>query len=146
VCVEKTRAHSFAPIARAHGATTLVAWLEAAADSGAENPAHLSFAELDDTGHVLGSVHDVMLGSATPVTVGLDCAEKVCHALVSVDEAGHSALYAVSFADGQPSPAVRIRGTSGAPSSVAPIVHGKDAYVADVQQGRAHVRRLRIDW
>jgi hypothetical protein len=41
---------------------------------------------------------------------------------------------------------VRIRSSMNAPSSVAPIVRGRDVYVADVQQGAAHVRRLRLDW
>jgi hypothetical protein len=144
--VQKTRAHSFAPVARAHGAGAVVAWLEAAAENAEGEPAHLSFAQLDEAGHVVGGVQSSPLGAGTPVTLGLDCSEQLCHAIVAVDANAHGELYAVSFEAGKASPAVRIRSSMNAPSSVAPIVHGRDVYVADVQQGAAHVRRLRLDW
>ncbi len=146
VCVQKTRTHSFAPVARAHAGGAVVAWLEAAAENADGEPAHVSFAQLDEAGHVTGSVQNVSVGGGTPVTVGLDCSEQTCHAIVAVDENAHGALYAISFEAGKASAAVRIRSSMSAPSSVAPIVHGSDAYVADVQQGVAHVRRLRLDW
>ena len=144
--IQKTRAHSFAPVARAHGAGAVVAWLEAAADNAQGEPAHLSLAQVDETGRLLGGVQTVALGSGTPVTVGFDCAEAVCHAIVAVDENAHGQLYAVSYENGKASQAVRIRSSMSAPSSVAPVVHGRDVYVADAQQGVAHVRRLRLDW
>jgi hypothetical protein len=65
---------------------------------------------------------------------------------VAVDANAHSELYAVTYENGKASPAVRIRASMNAPSSVAPVVHDRDVYVADVQQGVAHVRRLRLDW
>jgi hypothetical protein len=146
ICVQKTRAHSFSPMARGYGNHTLVAWLEAAAETGSDEPAHVSFAELDDAAHVVGSVQNVSLPAGTPVTLGLDCSEHVCHAVVSVDDNSHGELYALTFRDGKASSAVRIHSGSSAPSSVAPVVHGREVYVADVQQGRAHVRRLLLDW
>jgi hypothetical protein len=146
VCVQKTRTHSFAPAAREHGKNTAVAWLEAAADTGSDEPAHVSFGELDDTGHLIGAVQNVPLAAGTPVTLGLDCADAVCHALVSADDNGRNLLYALTFSDGKASSAMRIRSGAGAPSSVAPVIHGRDVYVADTQQGRAHVRRLLLDW
>ncbi len=146
VCVQKTRAHSFAPVARSHAGGAVVAWLEAAAENADGEPAHVSFAQLDDTGRVTGGVQNVALGGGTPVTLGLDCSEQMCHAIIAVDENSRGALYATSFEAGKTSAAVRIRSSMSAPSSVAPIVHGSDVYVADVQQGVAHVRRLRLDW
>jgi len=146
LCVQKTRAHSFSPLAVPYGKNTLVAWLEAAADTGSDEPAHISFAELDETAHVVGGVQSVTFASGTPVTLGLDCSDQLCHALVSVDDNSHSELYALTYRSGKAEGAVRIRSSSGAPSSVAPVVHGREVYVADVQQGRAHVRRLLVDW
>ncbi|MEP7050659.1 MAG: hypothetical protein ABJB12_09915 [Pseudomonadota bacterium] len=146
VCVQKTRSHSFAPVARAHAGGAFVAWLEAAAENADGEPAHVSFAQLDATGRVTGNVQSVSVGSGSPVTLGLDCNEETCHALVAVDANAHGELYAVNFENGKPPTAVRIRSSMSAPSSVAPIVRGSDAYVADVQQGVAHVRRLRLDW
>jgi hypothetical protein len=146
VCVQKTRAHSFAPVARAHENGALVAWLEAAAENADGEPAHVSFAQLDEAGRVVGAVQNVSVGSGTPVTLGLDCGVDLCHAIVAVDESARGALYAVSFEAGKASSAVRIRSSMSAPSSVAPVVRGRDVYVADVQQGVAHVRRLRLDW
>ncbi|HEY5372084.1 MAG TPA: hypothetical protein VIK01_00295 [Polyangiaceae bacterium] len=144
--VQKTRAHSFAPVARAHGAGAVVAWLEAAADNAEGEPAHVSFAQLDEAGRVVGSVESAPLGAGNPVTLGLDCNEQLCHAIIAVDANAHGELYAVSFEAGKASTAVRLRSSMSAPSSVAPIVRGRDVYVADVQQGAAHVRRLRLDW
>jgi hypothetical protein len=146
VCVQKTRTHSFSPAAREHGKNTFVAWLEAAADTGSDEPAHVNFADVDDTGHAIGSVQSVSLGAGTPVTLGLDCGDDVCHAVVSADDNSHNLLYALTFKGGKASPAVRIRSGAGAPSSVAPVIHGREVYVADTQQGRAHVRRLLLDW
>ncbi|HEY1534339.1 MAG TPA: hypothetical protein VGF76_09980 [Polyangiaceae bacterium] len=144
--VQKTRAHSFAPVARSHGSGAVVAWLEAAAENAEGEPAHVSFAQLDEAGRLVGSVQSAALGAGTPVTLGLDCGEQLCHAIVAVDASARGELYAVSFEAGKVSPAVRIRSSMNAPSSVAPIVRGRDVYVADVQQGAAHVRRLRLDW
>ena len=146
VCVQKTRVHSFSPVAVPYGKNTLVAWLEAAADTGSDEPAHVSFAQLDETAHVIGSVQSVTFASGTPVTLGLDCADQTCHALVSVDDDSHSELYALTYRSGKADGAVRIRSSSRAPSSVAPVVHGREGYLADIQQGRAHVRRLLVDW
>jgi hypothetical protein len=146
VCIQKTRAHSFAPAARAYGKSTLVAWLEAAAATGNDEPAHVSFAQLDEAGHVLGSVQNVALAAGAPLTLGLDCKDTTCHAVVSADDNGHNLLYALSFQDGKASSAVRIRAGTAAASSVAPVIHGREVYVADTQQGRAHVRRLLLDW
>jgi hypothetical protein len=146
VCVQKTRTHSFAPVARAYGKNTLVAWLEAAAETGSDEPAHVSFAQLDEAGRLAGSVQNVALGSGAPLALGLECKDTTCHAVVRADDNGRNLLYALSFQDGKASSAVRIRvGTAGA-SSVAPVIHGREVYVADVQQGRAHVRRLLLDW
>jgi hypothetical protein len=146
VCVQKTRAHSFAPVARAHAGGAVVAWLEAAAENSDGEPAHASFAQLDDAGRVVGGVQSATFDGGTPVTLGLDCNDAGCHAIVAVDSNAHGELYAVSFGDGRASAPVRIRSSTSAPSSVAPIVHGRDVYVADVQQGVAHLRRLRLDW
>jgi hypothetical protein len=147
LCVQKTRAHSFAPSARAYGPGALVAWLEAASDGAEGGPAHLSFAVLDPAGKVMGSVESVSVGAGTPLTLGLDCStEHVCHAVVSVDEQAHGSLYAVTITDGKAGAAVRIRTSSNVPSSVAPRVHGNEVYVADVQQGRSRLRRLQLEW
>ena len=146
VCVQKTRTHSFAPVARQHGKNTLVAWLEAAAETGNSDAAHVSFAELDDTGHAIGNVQSVTLGVGTPVTIGLGCEELTCHAVVTADDDSHSVQYALSYKDGKASSAVRIRSGLGAPSSVAPVIHGREVYVAESAQGRSHVRRLLLDW
>jgi hypothetical protein len=146
VCVQKTRPHSFAPVARAHAGGALVAWLEAAAEGAEGEPAHVSFAQLDSAGRVSGAVQNVSLGGGSPVTLGLDCNEQACHAIVAVDASARGELYAIGYAGGKASAAVRVRSSMSAPSSVAPVVHGSDVYVADVQQNVAHVRRLRLDW
>ena len=146
VCLQKTRAHSFAPVARAYGSGAVVAWLEAAADNAEGEPAHVSFAQLDATGRVVGAVEMAAFPTGTPVTLGLDCGADSCHAVVAVDSNARGELYAISFADGKATPPVRIRASMSAPSSVAPVVRGREVYIADLQQGVAHVRRLRLDW
>jgi len=147
ICVQKTRAHSFSPVARANGKNTLVAWLEAVSEAGDE-PAHVSFAELDDSGKLVGDVQNVALPSGSPATLGLDCAEHEpgCHALVTVESSGRAELLAISYRGGKASSAVRVQSSSGAPSSVPPVIHGREAYVADQREGRGHVRRLLLDW
>ncbi len=145
VCLQKTRAHSFAPVARAHDGGALVAWLEAASDDAAGNPAHVSFAQLDEAGRVVGAVQSAPFPGGIPVTLGLDCDAQSCHAIIALDASARGELYAVSF-DGKASTPVRIRTSMNAPSSVAPVVHGREVYVADIQQGVAHVRRLLVDW
>jgi hypothetical protein len=145
-CLQKTRGNSFGPVARAYGTGALVAWLESAAENGSGEAAHANLAVLDDAGRVVGSVQSVAVGSGTPITVGLDCSQEVCHAVVAVDENARSALYAVTVRDGRASNAVRIRSSSNAPSSVAPLVHEGSVYVAEVQQDRAHLRRLLLEW
>ena len=146
VCVRKTRTHSFAPVARAYGKTTLLAWLEAASEGGTDERAHLTFAELDDTGHIQGNATDVALPSGTPVTLGLDCTDQLCHALIGANDDSRPLLYALTIKDGKASSPARIRGGAGTASSVAPIIHGREVYLADALQGRAHVRRLLLDW
>jgi len=141
--VQRTRAHSFSPVAQAHDKTTLVAWLEAATDNEA---AHVSFAELDDAGRAQGSVQSVAILAGNPLTLGLDCDAKACHAVVSVDDESHSVLYAITYGDGKASPAVKVRASASAPSSVAPVVHGREVYIADTLQGHGHPRRLLLDW
>jgi len=94
----------------------------------------------------VGSVQSMTVGSGTPVTVGLDCAQQTCHALVSVDDNARGELYAIAFRAGKLENPVRIRTTSSAPSSVAPLVHGTDVYLAEVQQGMSRLRRLQLEW
>lgn len=146
VCLQKTRAHSFAPVARAYGSGALVAWLESASESAEGEPAHVALAVLDDAGRLVGGVQSVAIGAGTPVTIGLDCSGPICHVIVAVDENAHGALYAIALRDGRPSSAVRIRTSNNAPSSVAPIVHGREVYVSEVQQGAARLRRLQLEW
>ena len=86
------------------------------------------------------------MGGGTPVTLGLDCAEQVCHVLVTVDENAHGTLYAVTVQGGRASNAVRVRTSNNAPSSVAPVVHGNQVYVSEVWQGQARLRRLQLEW
>jgi hypothetical protein len=146
ICLQKTRSHSFAPVARAYGTGALVAWLEAAEGSASGEAAHVNLAAIDDAGRVLGSVQSVAVGSGTPITLGLDCQQNVCHAVVTVDENARGALYAITIRDGRASNAVRIRASQNAPSSVAPLVHENTVYVSDVQQDRARLRRLLLEW
>jgi hypothetical protein len=144
--LQKTRTHSFAPIARAYGEGALVAWLEAASERAEGEPSHVNFAVLDEAGRLVGSVQSANLGEGTPVTIGLDCAERTCHALVSVDANARGELYAVGFRDGKPQNPVRVRTSNNAPSIVAPLVHGSEVYIGEVQQGRARLRRLQLEW
>jgi len=146
LALQKTRTHSFAPTARAYGSGALVAWLEAASDRNEGEPAHVNFAVLDDAGRLSGGVQSVNIGGGTPVTVGLDCAQQACHAVVSVDAGGRGELYAIAFRDGKIENPVRIRVSKGAASSVAPLLHGNEVYIGEVQQGRARLRRLRLEW
>ena len=146
LCLQKTRTHSFAPVAHAYGSGALVAWLEAASERVEGEPAHVNFAVLDEAGGLVGSVQSVTVGSGTPVTVGLDCAQQTCHALVSVDDNARGELYAIAFRAGKLENPVRIRTTSSAPSSVAPLVHGTDVYIAEVQRGMSRLRRLQLEW
>jgi len=146
LCLQKTRTHSFAPVAHAYGSGALVAWLEAASERVEGEPAHVNFAVLDEAGGLVGSVQSMTVGSGTPVTVGLDCAQQTCHALVSVDDNARGELYAIAFRAGKLENPVRIRTTSSAPSSVAPLVHGTDVYLAEVQQGMSRLRRLQLEW
>jgi len=145
LCLQKTRPHSFAPIARAYGPGALVTWLEAASERAEGEPAHVNFAVLDDAGRLVGSVQSVGVGG-TPVTVGLDCAEQTCHAVVSADEGSRGTLYAITFHDGKIATPVRIREGQGAPSSVAPLVYGTHVYVAEAQRGTTRLRRLQLEW
>ncbi|HEY4103390.1 MAG TPA: hypothetical protein VGM44_05845 [Polyangiaceae bacterium] len=144
--LQKTRPHSFSPSARAYGKNALVAWLEAAAESGEDQAAHVCFAVVDGTGHVVGAVQNVALPAGTPSTLGLDCSETTCHAVISADDGAHNSLYAVSFQNEKASNPVRIRSVPGAGSSVAPVLHGRELYVADAQQSGTRVRRLLLDW
>ena len=144
--LQKTRTHSFAPVARAYGAGALVAWLEAASERAEGEPAHVNFALLDEAGRSMGAVQSVNLGDGTPVTVGLDCAERTCHAVVSVTAGARGELYSIAFRDGKIENPVRIRTSNSAPSSVAPFVHGSEVYIADGQQGVVRLRRLQLEW
>jgi len=142
----KTRTHSFAPIARAYGSGALVAWLEAASERSDAEPAHVNFAVLDETGRVTGEVQSANFSEGTPITVGLECSQQTCHAVVSVAAGARGDLYALAFRDGKLDRPVRIRSSNGAPSSVAPIIHGADVYVTDGQQGVVRLRRLQLEW
>lgn len=144
--VQKTRTHSFSPVARAYGTGALVAWLEAASDRTDGEPAHVNFAELDDTGKLVGSVQGVGVGSGTPVTIGLDCADRACRAVVSVDSNARAELYAIPYREGKAGNPVRIRTSNNAPSSVAPLVRGNEVYISDVQRGVSRLRRLQLEW
>jgi len=144
--LQKTRTHSFSPVARAYGSGALVAWLEAASDRAESEPPHLSFALVDDAGRLSGAVQSVNLAGGTPVTLGLDCAQQTCHAIVAVTADTRGELYAVSFHDGKVEAPVRIRSSNNAPSSVAPIVHGSEVYIAETQQGTSRLRRLQLEW
>ncbi len=146
VCLQKTRTHSFAPIAHAYGAGALVAWLEAASERTDGEPAHVNFAVLDEAGRLVGGVQSANLGSGTPVTIGLDCVQRACHAVVSVDTSAGGELYSIGLREGKVENPVRIRTSNNAPSSVAPLVHGTDVYIAEVQQGLARLRRLQLEW
>ena len=146
ICLQKTRTHSFAPVAREYGSGALVAWVESASDNAEGEAAHLNLAVLDDTGKVLGAVQSINVGDGTPVTLGLDCSQQVCHAIVTTDESAHGALYAITVRDGRASNAVRIRLSNNAPSSVAPVVHGSEVYIADAQRGLNRLRRLQLEW
>ena len=146
LCLQKTHSHSFAPTARAYGPGALVAWLESASERTEGEPAHVSFAVLDEAGRLVGNVQNVNVGSGTPVAVGLDCVQQVCHALVSVDQNGRGELYSIAFRAGKLENPVRIRSSNNAASSVAPIVHGSDVYITEVQQGVARLRHLQLEW
>lgn len=143
----KTRTHSFAPVARAYGTGALVAWLEAASERADGEAAHVNFAVVDETARLVGDVQSFNLPAGTPVTLGLDCAGQACHALISVEAEARSELYAVGFRDGKAGTPVRIRTASGAPSGVAPLIHGTEVYIADAQQqGAVRLRRLQLEW
>lgn len=144
--LQKTRTHSFSPVARAYGSGALVAWLEAASERTDGEPAHVSFALLDGAGRLTGTAQSVSLGGGTPVTIGLDCAQTTCHAVVSVGFETRGELYAISFRDGKVENPVRIRTSNGAPSSVAPLVHGSEVYITELQLGTARLRRLQLEW
>lgn len=146
VCLLKSRPHSFAPTAQAYGTGALVAWIESTAENAGGEPAHLALAVLDAAGLVQGSVQSIPIGAGTPITVGLECAEQVCHAIVAVDEDAHGALYAITVQGGRASGAVRIRSTNHPPSNVAPVVHGADVYVSEVVRGSGRLRRLQVEW
>jgi hypothetical protein len=100
---------------------------------------------LDEAARLVGAVQSVGVGG-TPVTVGLDCAEQLCHAVVSVDANSRGELYAIGFRDGKIATPVRIRESHGAASSVAPLVHGTEVYVAESQHGLTRLRRLQLEW
>jgi len=142
----KTRSHSFAPVTRAYGSGALVAWLEAASERNEGEPAHVNFAVLDEAGHVVGEVQSVNLGSGTPLTIGIDCRERTCHAVISVDENARGELYAIAFRDGKAQNPVKIRSGNSAPTSVAPVVHENEVYISELRQGRARLRRLQLEW
>ena len=147
LCLQKTRTHSFAPIARAYGSGALVAWLEAASERTEGEPAHVNFAVLDEAGRLVGSVQSVNVGGGTPVTVGLDCAQQTCHAVVSVD-------------DKRPRRAVRDRLPRRQNRKSRAHSHqqrrrlrasrrsctARDVYIAEAQQGMARLRRLQLEW
>ncbi|HET7538368.1 MAG TPA: hypothetical protein VFK05_00805 [Polyangiaceae bacterium] len=142
----RTRTHSFAPSTRAYGSGALVAWLEAASEHAESEPAHVNLAVLDESAHVVGDVQSVNLPGGTPVTLGLDCAQQACHIVVAVEASARADLYAIGFRDGKVQTPVRIRSTNGSPSSVAPLVHGTEVYIADAQQGGTRLRRLQLEW
>lgn len=144
--LQKTRTHSFSPVARAYGSGALVAWLEAASERTEGEPAHVSFAVLDDAGTLSGNVQSVNLGSGSPVTLGLDCAQQTCHAVVAVGLENRAELYAIRFRDGKVENPVRIRTSNNAPTSVAPLVHGSEVYVTEPALGMARLRRLQLEW
>jgi hypothetical protein len=142
ICLERTRPHSFGADARPFADGAVAAWFDAASDGEA---ARLELAALDASGHVLDSVQHVPLEGA-PIAVGLDCAPAACHAVVVVDSASHAELWAVSFAQGKASVPVRLLSLAGAPTSVAPVVHDRQVYVAETREGRGYLRRLLVDW
>jgi hypothetical protein len=146
LCLQKTHSHSFAPTSHAYRSGALVAWLESASDRAEGEPAHVSFAVLDEAGRLVGGVQNVNVGGGSPLTVGLGCSEQVCHALVSVDASGRGELYSIAFRQGKLENPVRVRSSNYAASSVAPIVHGSDVYITEVQQGVARLRRLQLEW
>ncbi len=52
LCLQKTRTHSFAPVAHAYGSGALVAWLESASERTDGEAAHVNFAVLDEMGRL----------------------------------------------------------------------------------------------
>ena len=146
LCLQKTRSHSFAPSTHAYGSGALVVWLESASERAEGEPAHVSFAVLDEAGRPVGSVQNVSVGGGTPLTVGLDCVERRCQAVVSVDANGRGELYAIAFREGKLANPVRIRSSNNGASSVAPIIRGSEVYITEVQQGVARLRRLQLEW
>jgi hypothetical protein len=66
--------------------------------------------------------------------------------VISVDANARGELYSIAFRDGKLDNPVRIRTSNYAPSIVAPLVRGNEVYIGEVQQGRARLRRLQLEW
>jgi hypothetical protein len=141
--LSSTRPHSFSPAASQLGNTTIVAWLEEAADA---QPASVRIASLAPDGDVTGNVSSVPIAAGAPRGLGLACGEVSCRVAVTVEVEGRGELQGFEWRPSTESRVSRLSGLNG-PSAVAvaPRVRGNFVYVADVRDGQGLVRRLGID-
>jgi hypothetical protein len=139
-----TRPHSFAPQLADMAGTTVLAWLEEAADDA---PASVRVATLTTSGQLSGDVTVVPLEAGAPRGLGLACGDVSCRLVASVETEGQGALFGFEWRPAMTSRAKRLLGLGSAvATAVSPILRGNTVYVADARDGHGLVRRLTIDW
>jgi hypothetical protein len=142
--LSSTRPHSFSPQVSELAGTTVLAWLEEAADA---SPASVRVATLSPSGDLSGSVSVVPIEAGAPRGLGISCQDVSCRLAVTVEAEGRGELYGFEW---RPSAASRVArlsalGSPGA-AAVAPLARGNLVYVADQRDGQGLVRRLGIEW
>lgn len=140
-----TRAHSFAPVVRAHEDGALVAWLEAKTEDAS---AGVYVGVLDAQAKWKSEPLLVPVDDGMPTALAVDCEASSCRVLVNVDLGGPTELRAFVIERGKASRLVRLTSLGGpSAAAVAPLLTGDTAYYADLNaERRGLLRRARIEW
>lgn len=143
--ISSSPGHSFSPQVARFGKSDVVAWLERDEPGVQEGGIGLCRLTPSKSGEVM-----VEAGGRQPRALALDCAERECHVVVTLDLSASTQIGALSF-PGSGTPTIaslgRLRSSVGA--DVTPVLHGSTLYYIDAAEpggDQALVHRAKIAW
>jgi hypothetical protein len=146
----ETPAHSHSPTLSLTDSGVVIAWMESEPRGDSpEGIANVRIAKLDEQGRS-GNMRSVQVSKGIATAFGLNCLNKECHLVVSVDIGGVGQIEGARVdphADGPIQTAPLIRSLGPADESVSPVVAGNDAYWVDRSTTKTvRVMRAAIEW